>query len=185
MALLSLSLVEDEGTLRIGDLPPPFPNIVSAVAQDTRMVQGSLRFNIDPFGRHAEQDIVKVYRSIGIEDVPDLDGPATSMTPSQKQAAFVVRSLLKKPRVLVLDEATNSMTTEQENQLHGKLLQSLDNSTTVLMVTHRLKNLLFYDRVLVVDNGVLVEDGKPRSLLNRPMGFLSALWKASGQDCAI
>ena len=46
---------------------------------------------------------------------------------------------------------------------------------------YRLPNLIFYDRVIVMGDGRILEDGKPRQLLKKPMGFFSALWRAAGE----
>ena len=48
-------------------------------------------------------------------------------------------------------------------------------------MTHRLANVVSYDRVLVMGDGRVLEDGEPRRLLKKPMGFFSALWRAAGE----
>ena len=109
--------------------------------------------------------------------------PAENLTPSERQLALIVRALLTMPKILILDEATNAMSSSLERQTHERMLANVvDNSTTIVTVTHRLKNLLYYDRILVVDNGVIVEDDEPRALLCKSMGFFSALWRASEKD---
>ena len=92
----------------------------------------------------------------------------------------MARIVLHQPPVVLLDEATNGLDADDEVALHRKLLDLLRHST-VLTVTHRIATVVDYDRVLVVGDGKILEDGNPRQLL-KSVGFFASLWKASGAD---
>ena len=95
---------------------------------------------------------------------------------------------------MILDEATSTLESCEEKQVHQLILSTLANST-VITVTHRLAGhkpdkyqivvktttrlaaVLDYDRALVVGEGRVLEDGPPKELLARPMGFFSALYR--------
>ena len=82
--------------------------------------------------------------------------------------------------MVLLDEATNSLDAADEVACHSRILRELRHST-VVTVTHRLANISHYDRVLVVGNAKIVEDGNPEDLLKKSIGFFASLWKASGE----
>ena len=79
-------------------------------------------------------------------------------------------------RVLILDEATSYLDSDKEAKIQ-KLLLELLHQTTIITVAHRLSNILDYDRVLVMGEGRIMEDGAPRELLKKPMGFFSSLFR--------
>ena len=99
---------------------------------------------------------------------------------SQRQLLNLARIILHKPPVVLLDEATNGLDVEEEIRLHKTLLELLRHCT-VIAVTHRLAAVVNYDRVLVVGNGKILEDGSPSDLLKKSVGFFVSLWKASGE----
>ncbi|PYH47334.1 P-loop containing nucleoside triphosphate hydrolase protein [Aspergillus saccharolyticus JOP 1030-1] len=87
----------------------------------------------------------------------------------QKQLFCLARVLLKKSKILILDEPTSSLDTETDTRVQ-KLVRELFQSCTVIMVTHQLHTLLDFDQVVVLDSGRVVEVGHPRGLARRPDG---------------
>ena len=98
------------------------------------------------------------------------------MTQRQRQEISIARTILQQPRVVVLDEATSAMDAAREERVHSILLECLADSTLV-SIAHRLSNIVHYDRVVVMGEGKVLEDGNPGMLLKKPMGFFSALWR--------
>ena len=74
------------------------------------------------------------------------------------------RQVLKKPRLLILDEATSALDVRTEKQVTRNLMQAYRGST-VLFITHRLSSLRHADRILVMDQGALVEQGSHEELM--------------------
>jgi ATP-binding cassette subfamily B protein len=82
----------------------------------------------------------------------------------QKQLVSFARAVLKRPRLLVMDEATSSVDTETERQIQQGLARVLAGRTS-FVIAHRLSTIRAADRILVIENGRIVEQGTHRELL--------------------
>lgn len=87
----------------------------------------------------------------------------------QKQRIAIARAMLKNPQILILDEATSALDSESE-ELVQRALQNLMKDRTVLIIAHRLSTVKNTDRVIVLSNGEIVEEGSHNDLLNTPDG---------------
>ncbi|HEX8298052.1 MAG TPA: ATP-binding cassette domain-containing protein, partial [Rubricoccaceae bacterium] len=92
----------------------------------------------------------------------------------QKQRLAIARALLSEPRVLLLDEPTSAVDPESEGLIVAALT-ALPQSITTLVATHRLSLARTADRVLVLVDGRIAEDGAPAELLARPNGLFAAM----------
>ena len=162
---------------------------VLVLPQDCCLFAGSIRDNVDPHKIYSDSDIWKCLESLGIGDwvkglkgqlEAEVDHLGENFLKSEKQFLNLARIVLHQPPVVLLDEATNGLDADDEVALHRKLLNLLRHST-VVTVTHRIATVVDYDRVLVVGDGKILEDGNPRQLL-KSVGFFASLWKASGAD---
>ncbi|KAJ1862308.1 ATP-binding cassette glutathione S-conjugate transporter ycf1 [Coemansia sp. RSA 2703] len=93
-------------------------------------------------------------------------GGSVEMSDGQKQLFSLCRVLMRKRRVLVLDEATANVDTETD-QMMQKLMRTEFKDSTVLTIAHRLETIMNSDRVIVIDNGEIVETGNPQDLLDK------------------
>ncbi len=93
----------------------------------------------------------------------------------QRQRIAIARAFLKNAPILILDEATSSLDSESE-QLIQKSLEKLMNARTVIAIAHRLSTLKEMDRLVVIENGKIVEDGKPDDLLKIKNGIFKNMW---------
>jgi ATP-binding cassette subfamily B protein len=91
----------------------------------------------------------------------------------QRQRIAIARALLRRPSILILDEATSALDAELESLVQGAL-RRLDYTPTTLIVAHRLSTVASVDRVLVLDEGCIVEQGTHDALL-RTSGFYRQL----------
>lgn len=91
----------------------------------------------------------------------------------------MARALLRKPKVLLLDEATASIDVESDFRVQ-LVLRKCFADATVITVAHRLKTIMDYDRIAVFDNGHLGEFDQPRILLQNEQGLLSQFVNAHG-----
>ncbi len=94
----------------------------------------------------------------------------------QRQRVAIARAILKNAPILILDEATSSLDSLTENYIQESLWKLMQNKTTIV-VAHRLSTLLHMDRILVFDQGRIVEDGSHHELLEHN-GLYKTLWDA-------
>jgi ATP-binding cassette subfamily B protein len=94
----------------------------------------------------------------------------------QRQRIAIARAFLKDPPILVLDEATSQLDSITEGLIQNSLLELFEGKTT-LTVAHRLSTLMYMDRILVFDQGKIVEDGSHAQLLHFK-GLYKAMWDA-------
>jgi len=92
----------------------------------------------------------------------------------QRQRVVIARSILKNAPILVLDEATSALDSESE-LLIQQSLQELMNNRTAIVIAHRLSTIQKMDRILVLENGTVIEDGSHTELLKRK-GVYAQLW---------
>lgn len=94
----------------------------------------------------------------------------------QKQRIAIARALLKNPQILILDEATSSLDAESENLVQEALEQLMQNRTTFI-IAHRLSTVRTADKIFVINQGEIVEEGKHQELSVKENGFYSNLLK--------
>lgn len=93
----------------------------------------------------------------------------------QKQLLCFARALLKKPKILIFDEATSSVDNDTDNIIQDMIRLKFKN-TTILTIAHRLNTISECDRIMVIDNGNLVEIDSAINLLQNKNGYYSKLW---------
>jgi ABC-type multidrug transport system fused ATPase/permease subunit len=86
------------------------------------------------------------------------------LSAGQRQRVVIARILARKPQLLILDEATSALDNESEMQIQ-KVVENLKNKTTVLLIAHRLSTVMNCDKLLVLQNGQIIEQGPPSELL--------------------
>ena len=151
-------------------------NHIGIVSQDVFLFAGSLRENI-AYGRldASEADIVEAARKARLEsviaDLPQgldtvVGERGVKLSGGQKQRLAIARIFLKNPPILILDEATSALDTETERAIQQSLAE-LSKGRTTLVIAHRLATITKADRILVVNEGAIVEDGSHTELLSR------------------
>merc|ERR1719199_1138926 len=143
------------------------------IPQDPVLFSASLRFNVDPFDEYSDEEVlgalkkaelgalVKSYDK-GLQEV--LQEGGSNLSVGQRQLVCIARALLRKPRILVLDEATASIDNETDAAIQRQIRDGFVGSTTIT-IAHRLHTILDSDRVLVLDDGKVLEYDAPATLL--------------------
>lgn len=93
----------------------------------------------------------------------------------QRQRIAIARAFLKDAPIVILDEATSSLDSHSEHAIQTSI-ESLMVNRTVIAIAHRLSTLKKMDRIIVIENGKIQEDGSPDELLKKPKGIFKSLW---------
>ncbi len=161
------------------------------ITQDGFLFSGSVADNI-AFGRPAasRDEVVAAARGVGahefIEALPqgydtDVRKRGGRLSAGQRQLVAFARAFLADPAVLILDEATSSLDVPSERAVQ-RALHTVLAERTALIIAHRLSTVEIADRVLVLSDGRVVEDGTPQSLVGSGIGEFAALhssWRDS------
>ena len=159
---------------------------VVMVTQESFLFSGTVRDNI-LFGRPgaSRDEMIEAARAIGAHDFisampngydTDVRRRGVRLSSGQRQLVAFARAFLADPRVLILDEATSSLDLPSE-RLVQRALRTLLRGRTAVIIAHRLSTVDIADRVLVIDDGRVVEDGAPADLGERA-GRYGALHRA-------
>ncbi|KAJ6323984.1 hypothetical protein OIU76_011313 [Salix suchowensis] len=153
------------------------------IPQDPTLFQGTVRTNLDPLEHHSDQEIWEVLNKCRLADTVKqdkrlLDAPVAedgeNWSVGQRQLVCLARVLLKKRRILVLDEATASIDTATDNIIQGTIREETSRCT-VITVAHRIPTVIDNDLVLVLDDGKVVEYDSPVKLLEDNSSSFSKL----------
>jgi ABC-type multidrug transport system fused ATPase/permease subunit len=157
-------------------------NLVT-LPQEPFFVRGSVRENLDPLEDITDEQISHALRSIGMWDLFSACGGldakfnAERLSHGQRQLFCLVRAMIKPGHIMVLDEAMSSVDAATE-ALMQEILCHQTQGRTVIAVVHRLHTILDYDRVVVLDNGRLLESGRPVELLATPNSAFRSLYES-------
>ena len=163
---------------------------IGVVPQDTVLFNDTIRYNI-AYGRDGatEEQIVQAARDAQIHDfitrLPDgydtqVGERGLKLSGGEKQRVGIARTLLKNPPILLLDEATSALDTETEQEIQGALARAAEGRT-VLMIAHRLSTVADADRIIVLEDGHIVEEGTHLDLLTRK-GRYWGLWQRQASE---
>jgi len=162
------------------------------IPQDPFMFQGSLRYNLDPFNEFSDATIWSVLKCAALADwISGLPGRLASeveeggknFSLGQRQLICLARAILRKPKILIMDEATASIDVETD-ELVQRTVREQFRDCTVLTIAHRLETIIDSDRVLVMDHGRLGEYDTPDALLSNPESLFSSLVDQLGAETA-
>ncbi|KAK2616711.1 hypothetical protein QQS21_000323 [Conoideocrella luteorostrata] len=149
---------------------------MNVVTQEPFIMPGDVRFNIDPLQSASDDIMVSALRKLGLWDVVKDEGGlsmplnATSWSAGQRQLLCLARAMVRSGKVLILDEATSSVDNATEETIQN-VIETEFATHTVLAVMHRLRFIHRYDRVALLEGGVLVEFDSPAALLSRKSRF--------------
>ncbi|KAG2586711.1 hypothetical protein PVAP13_5NG067500 [Panicum virgatum] len=156
---------------------------LSIIPQEPTMFEGTVRSNLDPLGEYIDNQIWEALDCCQLGDEVrkkelKLDSPVIengeNWSVGQRQLVCLGRVILKRSKILVLDEATASVDTATDNLIQKTLRQQFSEAT-VITIAHRITSVLDSDMVLLLDNGVAVERDTPARLLEDKSSLFSKL----------
>ncbi|MES9980751.1 MAG: ABC transporter ATP-binding protein/permease [Candidatus Thiodiazotropha sp. 6PLUC5] len=157
---------------------------IGIVPQDTVLFNESILYNL-AYGRpNATQEEIEEAARIAqisefIQQLPDgyqtiVGERGLKLSGGEKQRVAIARAMLKRPQILIFDEATSSLDTKTEQAIQETLGEVARNHTT-LVIAHRLSTVVDADRILVMDQGAIIEQGTHQQLLQR-QGHYQQMW---------
>ncbi len=163
---------------------------IAIVPQDTVLFNDNIFYNIQ-YGRpQADREAVEAAASAAhihefIRGLPD--GYATEvgerglkLSGGEKQRVAIARALLKNPAILIFDEATSALDSKSEKAIQTEL-ERIQEGHTTLIIAHRLSSVMNADRILVMDDGAVVESGAHGALLAQE-GLYAQMWLLQQQE---
>ncbi|KAJ1567224.1 Multidrug resistance-associated protein 4, partial [Cladochytrium tenue] len=164
---------------------------ISIIPQEPFCFKGTLRYNIDPFGRYGDDAIWRALESVelarAVEKLPGrldsaVEENGANWSVGERQLICLARATLRGSRLIVMDEATSAVDMRTD-ALVQRAVRSPDSglfaAATVLTIAHRLQTVADFDRVLVLDAGQVVEFGPPHLLLAKRPDPAAGAWFAA------
>ncbi len=176
--------IDDEDITKIG-LELLRKNL-TIIPQDPCLMEGSLKYNIDPFNKSKNEEIISILQKIGFEYTESddeilnrkIEQGGSNLSVGEKQLLCIARAILRKTKIIVMDEATANIDMKTEEKIQ-KALQYVLNYSTVITVAHRIKTIINYDKILVLNNGKIEEFDTPQNLLKNEKSLFYQLYSKS------
>ena len=158
---------------------------IAVVLQDVFLFSGSVMDNIKLNNKHiTNEEVIATAKLLGAHDfisrLPDgynqnVQERGASLSVGQRQLISFVRAMVINPAVLILDEATSSVDNETEDVIQ-KAIETMMKGRTSIVIAHRLSTIQHADEIIVLDKGMIVENGSHKKLLNLN-GFYKKLYE--------
>ncbi|KAL9628479.1 MAG: hypothetical protein Q9164_007260, partial [Protoblastenia rupestris] len=186
---------------------------LAIIPQDPVLFSGTVRSNLDPFDEHTDGELSdalnRVHLTRGTEgpsrdevaDSSNSDTPAANTNASitlntaisesglnlsqgQRQLLCLARAIARRPKILVLDEATSAVDMTTDLLIQQSIRKEFEDST-LLVIAHRLSTIADFDKILVMEEGKGVEFGSPKELYENNNGVFRGMIEQSGEKTAL
>merc|ERR1711871_32451 len=165
-------------------------NAISIIPQEPVLFSGTLRFNLDPFDSYTDLELWSALEKASLKEFLVLHGYDLSMkvqeggenfSVGQRQLVCLARALLKKSKILVLDEATANVDYETDALIQSTIKECFSDRTT-LTIAHRLNTIIDCDKISVMEFGSVKEFDTPKNLLLNEESEFSSMVRDTGAD---
>jgi len=153
---------------------------ISYLSQEPEIFDNTIRYNISYGNQNVNEiEIIKVCKIVDIhDDIIKLpfayDTPAgeegTKLSGGQGQKIAIARNIIKNPDIFIFDELTSNIDAKSREQIFSSIL-NISKDKTLIYISHNLSEILNMDRVIVIEDGKIVEEGKPDELINKKGKF--------------
>ncbi|CAL8307591.1 unnamed protein product [Merluccius merluccius] len=166
---------------------------MSIIPQDPVLFTGTMRKNLDPFSQHSDEELWNSLEEVQlksvVEDLPSkmetvLAESGSNFSVGQRQLVCLARAILRKNRVLIIDEATANVD-PRTDELIQRTIRDKFRDCTVLTIAHRLNTIIDSDRILVLDAGEIQAYDEPYTLLQDSEGIFSKMVQHAGKQEAV
>ncbi|PVH72950.1 putative ATP-binding cassette transporter [Cadophora sp. DSE1049] len=149
---------------------------LNAIPQEPFFIRGTVRANADPLHQHTDEAITEAIKKVHLWGIVSNKGgldtqlDAEFFSHGQRQLFCLARAILRKSKVVILDEATSNVDTKSD-ELMQEVIRKEFKDCTIIAVAHRLDTILDFDRIALLSEGELKEFDSPQALLSRPSAF--------------
>jgi len=156
---------------------------LTIIPQEPVLFSGTLRENLDPFNDASDERIWEALKLAHLKSSVsgfekklehEINENGSNLSVGERQLVCLARALLRDSKVLVLDEATSAVDNNTDNLIQKTIRESF-SGLTILTIAHRLNTIIDYDRVMVLDDGKIVELDTPENLFNRKDGVFRSM----------
>lgn len=170
---------KDSGNIYIDDIninthpKRSFRNNIGIILQDPVLFNGSIYDNVNFGSNRTEEEVYKIINSVGgghlLEKFPNgilehVNSKGSNLSIGEKQILSFARVIAHDPKILIMDEATANIDTETEEMIQ-KALDKVKENRTVIIIAHRLSTIKKADKILVLENGLKIEEGTHDQLI--------------------
>ncbi|KAI0192755.1 P-loop containing nucleoside triphosphate hydrolase protein [Xylaria flabelliformis] len=170
---------------------------LTIIPQEPTLFRGTIRSNLDPFNQHTDMELWSALRQTGLiqtdtksgDEIKDhsgrihLDGiveeDGANFSLGQRQLIALARALVRDSRIIVCDEATSSIDVETDDKIQLTMAACF-RGKTVLCIAHRLRTIIGYDRICVLDAGQIAQLDTPANLFRQEGGIFQGMCERSG-----
>ncbi|EEF35768.1 mgatp-energized glutathione s-conjugate pump, putative [Ricinus communis] len=162
--------------------------VLGIIPQSPVLFSGTVRFNLDPFNEHNDADLWEALERAHLKDVirrnslglnAEVSEAGENFSVGQRQLLSLARALLRRSKILVLDEATAAVDVRTD-ALIQKTIREEFRSCTMLIIAHRLNTIIDCDRILLLDSGEVLEYDTPEELLSNEGSAFSKMVQSTG-----
>ena len=173
---------------------------LAIVPQHPILFSGTIRSNLDPFDKYSDTELRATMERVHLIHLDDSHSDTNSQfslsttvsqgglnfSQGQRQLLCLARSILQQPKIMILDEATSAVDKETDGLIQQAIRTEFGrNSSSLLVIAHRLSTVADFDRILVMDQGRMVEFGTPQELLSIKGGVFKDLVEQSGEKASV
>ncbi|CAH1795308.1 unnamed protein product [Owenia fusiformis] len=161
---------------------------LTIIPQDPVVFSGTLRMNIDPAEEYSDPEIWSAVENAHLKDYAtslskgldhECGEEGQNLSIGQRQLLCLARALLRRSKILVLDEATSACDLETDDLIQNTIRVQFKHST-VLTIAHRLNTIMDYDRVMVLEAGKVKEFDSPHDLLQKKRSLFFSMARDAG-----
>ncbi|XP_064636350.1 multidrug resistance-associated protein 1-like [Lineus longissimus] len=163
-------------------------NKLTIIPQDPVLFSGDIRSNLDPFNHHTDADIWSALEHSHLKSFVaglqerlqyEVSENGDNLSVGQRQLVCLARALLRRTKILILDEATAAVDLETDDLIQNTIRVEF-TGCTVLTIAHRLNTIMDYDRVIVLDKGKIKEYDTPSNLLKEKHSIFHGMARDAG-----
>ncbi|XP_065897571.1 ATP-binding cassette sub-family C member 4-like [Dysidea avara] len=161
---------------------------MSIIPQDPVLFSGSVRYNLDPFKEHQDDRLWNALEEVQLKDVvssldegldAEVSEGGSNFSVGQRQLICLARALLRKNKILVIDEATANVDLITDGIIQ-EMIRSKFNHCTIITIAHRLETIMDSDKILVLSSGKVIEFDTPFNLVQSPQSVFRSLVDKTG-----